>query len=349
MKRLLPAIVLSICIVLALGSLSKAADKTLEIYFLDMVGGGSTLIVTPLGESVLIDTGSLNPKHRDADRIYAACKDAGLEQIDHLITTHFHLDHFGGILRLSEMIPVKRFYDKGPPPKHEQDTKWFKELYPLYLKATKGNVERINAGDNITLTNIRNDGIGPIRLHCVASDKKVEGFDGDIDAPAPGFEMKKPDKSDNARSIAIVLTYGNFRFYAGGDITWNVEHHVVCPKNLIGVVDLCQITHHGLDQSNNPLLLNAIKPTVCIAMNGPRKGVQPRTFADLNALDSVEAIYQIHYNAQYGEKGNTKPEFIANAEAADKGLYIKASVNLDKSTFTVSIGEKGPAKAYPIK
>lgn len=264
---------------LALGSLGKAADKTLDIYFLDMVGGSSTLIVAPSGESVLIDTGSLNPKHRDADRIYAACKDAGLEQIDHLITTHFHLDHFGGILRLSEMIPVKRFYDKGPPPKHEQDTKWFKELCPLYLKATKGKAERINAGD----------------------------------------------------------------------ITWNVEHHVVCPKNLIGAVDLCQITHHGLDQSSNPLLLNAIKPTVCIAMNGPRKGVQPRTFADLNALDSIEAIYQIHYNAQYGEKGNTKPDFIANAKDPDKGRYIKASVNLDKSTFTVSIGAKGPAKAYSIK
>jgi hypothetical protein len=186
-------------------------------------------------------------------------------------------------------------------------------------------------------------------LHCVAAEKIVEGFDGDVDAPMAGFEIKKPDTTDNARSIALVLTYGRFKFFAGGDITWNVEHHLAHPVNRIGKVDLYQITHHGLDQSNNPMLLKALSPTVCVAMNGPKKGIQPRTFRDLKTLPSVKAIYQIHYNTQYGDKGNTSPEFIANADNPQKARYIKASVNPQKRTFTISVNSNAPVGTYPIQ
>jgi hypothetical protein len=199
---------------------------------------------------------------------------------------------------------------------------------------------------------LKNDPTGeipPIRLHCVAAEKLIEGFDGDIDAPVEGFEIKKPDTTDNARSITLVLTYGRFKFFAGGDITWNVEHHLAHPVNHIGKVDLYQITHHGLDQSNNPLLLKALSPTICVAMNGPKKGVQPRTFRALKTLPSVKAIYQIHYNTKYGDKGNTSPEFIANADDPQKGCYIKASVHPQKGTFTISINRSGPARTYTIK
>ena len=214
--------------------------KGLDIYFLDTVGGASTLIVTPLGESVLIDTGSREPLHRDADRIYKACQDASLKQIDYLITTHLHSDHFGGILQLSRRILIKCFMDKAAPPNNDPVGK-----------------------------------VSPIKLHCVAAEKQVEGFGGDIDAPVEGFEMKKPDNTDNARSIALVLTYGRFKFFAGGDITWNVEHRPAHPVNRAGKVDLYQITHHGLDQSNNPILLKALSPAVCVAMSSPKKGIQP--------------------------------------------------------------------------
>ncbi|HUV64874.1 MAG TPA: MBL fold metallo-hydrolase [Sedimentisphaerales bacterium] len=323
---------------------------TLDIYFLDMMGGGSTLIVTPLGESVLIDTGSLEPKHRDADRMYKACQYAGLKHIDYLITTHFDSDHYGGILELSGRIPVKCFMDKGaPPPAHQQDNKTFKTLYPLYQQATKGNVTALRAGDNVPLKNDPDGRILPIALHCVASEKKIEGFGGDIDAPVEGFVIRKPDESENARSIALVLRYGRFKLFAGGDITWNVEHHLAHPVNRIGKVDLYQVTHHGLDQSNNPVLLKALNPTVCVAMNGPKKGIQPETFKALDALPDIKAIYQIHFNVLYGDEGNTPGEFIANKKEPEKGELIKASVDAEKGTFTVSIGVDGSKREFEIQ
>lgn len=342
---------LILAVIVGVHSAEAETQKCLEIYFLDMAGGASTLIVTPLGESVLIDTGSREPLHRDADRIYKACQDAGLKQIDYLIITHFHSDHFGGILELSERIPIRCFMDKGAlPVVDEQNTDWFRKLYPLYQQATKGTVKPIRAGDDIPLKNDPNGSIPNIRLHCVASEKKIEGFTGDIDAPVEGFEIRKPDDTDNARSIALVLTYGRFKFFAGGDITWNVEHHLAYPVNRIGKVDLYQVTHHGLDQSNNPLLLKALSPTVCVAMNGPKKGIQPNTFKALNTLPSVKAIYHIHYNVEYGDAGNTTAEFIANPkDDPNKGQYIKACVDPDKNIFTISIGPAGAKQEFEIQ
>jgi beta-lactamase superfamily II metal-dependent hydrolase len=329
--------------------LEKASRRAnLDIFFLDMVGGASTLIVTPLGESVLIDTGSLEPKYRDVDRIYRATQYAGLKQIDHLITTHFHSDHFGGIQQLSELIPIKKFYDKGAlAPAEDKDQT--EKLYPLYKQATKGQVAPIKAGDDIPLKNDPEGRIPVLKLHCVAAEKKVEGFDGDIDAPAPGYDIRKPDNGDNARSIALVLTYGKFKFFAGGDITWNVEHHLAHPRNIIGKVDLYQVTHHGLDLSNNPILLKAINPTVCVAMNGPRKGIQPNAFRALKEISDLQAIYQTHYNTQYGKEGNTQPEFIANMKDPKMGEWIQVSVNLNKRNFAVRIGVNGSKRTYPIK
>ena len=351
MKRINLVLGIVLGVVAAICCGQDSTQKSLDIYFLDMVGGGSTLIVTPVGESVLIDTGSREPMHRDADRIFKACQDAGLKQIDYLITTHFHLDHFGGILELSKRIPIKCFMDKGaPPPADEQDSDWFRELYPLYQQATKNNVEPLRAGDDVPLKNDSNGKIPPVKLHCVASEAKIEGFDGNIDAPVAGFVIRIPDISDNARSIALVLTYGKFVFFAGGDITWNVEHYLAHPVNRIGKIDLYQVTHHGLDQSNNPLLLKALNPTVCVAMNGPRKGIQPNAFKAMKVLTSVKAIYQIHYNTQYGDAGNAAPEFISNPKENPKeGRYIKASVYAEKGIFTVSIGLNGPVRTYPIQ
>jgi competence protein ComEC len=350
MKRFLAVFAVISCIFSNYSPANENIHGTLDIYFLDMVGGGSTLIVTPLGESVLIDTGSLEPKHRDADRMHQACRYAGLKHIDYLITTHFDSDHYGGILELSKRIPIKCFMDKGAlPPKHQQDSGSFKKLYPLYQQATKGNVTPIRTGDDVPLKNDPGGKIPPIKLHCVASEKQIEGFKGDIDAPVEGCVMKNADDGDNARSIALVLSYGRFKFFAGGDITWNVEHHLAHPINRIGKIDLFQVTHHGLDMSNNPLLLKALSPTVCVAMNGPRKGIQPNAFSALNALPSVKAIYQIHYNTIYGDEGNTAEEFIANKNDPQKGELIKASVDPVKGDFTISIGVNGPRRTFPIQ
>jgi len=329
------------------------AAGTLDVYFLDMMGGASTLIVTPLGESVLIDTGSREPSspvHRDAERILRAARLAGLRQIDFLVTTHFHSDHFGGIHELTRRIPVKKFLDKGHlPPEKESQREPFQRLYQLYREATGGKVEPLGPGDDLPLRNDPTGKLPPLRLHCVAAEMRIEGFEGDVDAAVPGFEIRPADESDNARSIALVLSYGRFELFAGGDITWNVEHHLAVPENRVGEVDVYQVTHHGLDQSNNPVLLKALAPSVCIAMNGPRKGIQPNTLLALGELPSVEAIYAIHYNTQYGDEGNPPLDFIANGKDPDKARFVKLSVRPDEGTFTVGIDVDGPRRTYHIE
>lgn len=342
------ALLLSSCMVYTWMEESTPATKTLDIYFLDMMGGGSTLIVTPLGESILIDTGSLEPKHRDADRIFRATQIAGLQQIDHLVTTHFHSDHYGAILRLSEMIPIKNFCDHGTLPP-EKDSKSFKQLYPLYQQVVKDRAVTIEAGDDIPLRRDPSGRTPLATLHCVASKKTVEGFSGNVDDPVDGQEIKDADTSDNGRSIALVLRYGDFDCFLGGDITWNVEHHLAYPENRVGEIDLYQVTHHGLDLSNNPVLLKALNPTVCVAMNGPRKGVQPRTFETIKNLSNCEALYQIHYNTQNGDVGNPPAEFVANKADPNAGRFIKASVDPSGKTYQIAIDVDGPKRTYRVK
>jgi competence protein ComEC len=341
----------SLILLIGLGSACAEESRPLDIYFLDMVGGGSTLVVTPMGESVLIDTGSLRPEHRDADRILKACEDAKLKQIDVLVTTHFHSDHFGALLEVSQRIHVKRFMDKGSyAPANDGDSWAAKGLYPLYEQATKGNLTTLKVGDDIPLANDPVGTMPAVRVHCVAAEKKVEGFDGDIDAPVEGITTEKPDDTDNARSIALLLTCGSFKFFAGGDITRNVEARLMHPTNRIGKVDLYLVTHHGLDLSNNELLLKAIDPTVCVASNGPRKGIDPQTFKAISALPGLKALYQMHYNTRGGDPGNTKPELIANPkDGPDKGEYIKASVRPDKGVFTLQIGPAGEKQTFNIQ
>ena len=88
--------------------------QTLDVYLIDVEGGNATLFVTPSGETVLIDTGNGGAAAtRDVDRIMAAVKDAGLTQIDHLITTHWHGDHYGAMAELAGRIPIRQFVDHG--------------------------------------------------------------------------------------------------------------------------------------------------------------------------------------------------------------------------------------------
>lgn len=136
---------------------------------------------------------------------------------------------------------------------------------------------------------------------------------------------------------------------AAGGLSSEPANHLACPNNVVGEVDLYQVTHHGLDQSNNPILLRALNPTVCVAMNGPRKGIQPNTFRALQELPELKTIYQIHYNTQYGDEGNTPLQFIANGKDATRGELIKVSVDPDRESSTVSIGVDGPKKTYTIK
>src|SRR5712671_1430863 len=112
--------------------------KTLDIYVIDVEGGNATLFISPSGESLLIDTGNAGAASaRDAGRILAAVKDARLQQIDHLIVTHWHADHFGGLAELASHIAIREFIDHGPnvQPAAVADEFLQKTYPPLYAKA----------------------------------------------------------------------------------------------------------------------------------------------------------------------------------------------------------------------
>jgi competence protein ComEC len=323
-----------------------AADRrSLDIEWIDVEGGAATLIVTPARETILIDAGWPGNDGRDATRIKAALERRGLKEIDHLIMSHYHVDHFGGIPPLAAVVPVKRFYDHGPMTELQED-KQFAEKYAAYRAAAKNQTTTLNPGSTIALKQV-----GPkLTLTVLASRGEVVSGPPKLQNPACGDATIKPeDTSDNARSIVFVLKFGDFEFFDAGDLTWNVEAQLVCPADRVGRVDLYQVTHHGLDQSNNPVLLKTLQPTVAVMNNGARKGGSAEAVRNLKALPSLKALYQGHRNIATTPDDNTAPELIANLEQTpDDAHAIVASVDQGARFYTITNGRTRESKRFEV-
>jgi competence protein ComEC len=321
------------------------AQRTLDIYFVDTEGGAATLIVTPAGESILIDTG--NPGTRDATRIAAVAKEvAHLKAIDYLITTHWHLDHYGGVEELSKRMPIRSFYDRGIPKETLDDPQNFPRLIAAYQRASKGKSKTLRAGDTLPLKTPK--GQPRLKLTClVASGKTLPDSPNAPNNPLAKSNHPRPeDRGDNAQSVGLVLDYGGFRFLDLGDLTWNIEYQLIAPTDKIGVIDVYQVTHHGLEVSNNPTLIQTVQPRVAIFNNGPRKGGHPDVLQTLRQIPGLEAIYQMHRNLNLSDTENAPSEFIANADENCKGEYIKISVASDAKSYTVTVGGNGTPRRY---
>ena len=324
---------------------AQTVRKTLDIYYVDVEGGAATLIVTPAGESILVDAGWPGFEGRDAKRIQAAMTQASITQIDHLINTHYHIDHYGGIPELAKVVKIVNFYDRGAVEEDSQD-KPNPKLWSEYQAATNGKSIAIKAGDVIKLKTVK--GMLPLKLSCLASSTKVAGAKSAVNAACATSETKAVDTSDNARSVVLKLSYGAFDFFDAGDLTWNIESQLVCPANLIGSVDLYQVTHHGMDISNNPVLLKTISPTVAIMNNGPKKGGSANTVKWLREVPSLQALYQVHRNIATADNENTAPEYIANIDPSESAM-IWVNVDAKKKTFSVTNGRTKQSKTFPIK
>ncbi len=320
-------------------------DGRLDIYWVDVEGGAATLLVTPQGESVLVDSG--NPGRRDATRIFdVAAKVAGLTQIDHLVTTHYHRDHFGGAAMLDAVLPIRRVYDNGEfPAGRERPDKEY-----LDFQADERAV--INPGDVLPLA-AGPDGALPVSVRCLATRQEFCSPAADArknSKPDSRFKPKDRDDTDNANSVVLLVTFGDFQFFDAGDLTWNVEYGLIHPFDLVGQVDVYQVTHHGLDQSNNNLLIESLAPAVAIMNNGVTKGCEPETFATLSGLSSLEAMYQMHKNLRDdGVKNNTSADQIANLEENCPANYIRLSVAADGESYTVSIPATGHERNFATK
>lgn len=325
---------------------SKFVRRALEMYFIDVEGGAATLIVTPAGESVLIDAGWADVKGRDAIRIQQAMQQAGITEIDHLIATHYHMDHYGGIPDLSRLVTIKHYYDHGKMTSMTEDAQ-FAERYAAYQSAAKGQTTTLKPGDTIPLKT--SAGAPPLKLLCVASNAEV--ISGQSRAnPECATVTGQEDTSENGRSVALLLSWGGFKFLNLADLTWPISQRLVCPANYIGEIDLYQVTHHGGNVNNNPVLLKSLRPTVAIMINGPRKGGHPETIKWLQETPSLKALYQLHRNVQFAAEQNTPADFIANLdEQPDSAHLISVSVDAIKRVFTVTNSRTKASRKYKFK
>lgn len=325
------------------------ASHTLDVYWVDSEGGGSTLIVTPAGESILIDSGYPN----NADRIVKAAKEAaGLKKLDYTIVTHFHSDHFGGVPNIAAELPIGQLWDNGIPdtdPDHNpNDAFWRRTSQPYRELKTARHL--VNPGDTLPLA--QPAGGVQLVMHCLGAKQKfTEAPAGAGKNPLAGKAVQhEADTSDNANSNVWVLSFGPFRFFDGGDLTWNVEGQLVAPTNRAGEVDVYQVNHHGLGVSNNPALVHSLAPTVAVMNNGPTKGTAQATIETLKSSPGIQAIYQLHKNVRKDEsRNNTSDELIANSGADSKtcsGNLVKMTVAPDGRSYTIEIPATGHKRTF---
>ncbi len=335
-------------ILLAAALPAFAESRGLEIWFIDTEGGAATLIVTPAGESVLIDSG--NPGKRDPDRIHkVATERAKLTAIDHHVITHWHTDHYGGVERLSQLMPIKHYYHHGIPETLAEDPKNFPVLIKAFKTAANGHDTVLQPGDVVPLKQA--EGAPKVELICLCSN-------GEVIADKPGApenpiaKEHKPqtiEPTDNDNSLGFILKYGGFRFLDLGDLTWNYEYKLVSPTDKIGLIDIYQSTHHGLTISNNTVLIKTVQPRVAIFNNGAKKGGHPQIIGTLRRLPEPPAIYQMHRNVMASAGENTDPEFIANADEDCKAEPVSITVAPDGKSYSVTVGGTNHTRKYETR
>jgi beta-lactamase superfamily II metal-dependent hydrolase len=339
---------------MAVASACTTNPSVLDIYFVDVEGGQATLLVTPNGESLLIDTGypgqgKSDPVPgdpniaRDAQRILAAAQDANVSRINHLLVTHIHGDHFGGTIELAELIPIDNIYDPGTEVPEARGKKKSASLIALYkMVREKINYTLPKPGDRVPLKDVE--------VTIVSSAGDV------LDAPlqnagAPNSACDRPilessDPYENPRSLGILVEYGEFRFLDLGDLAGQPLSDLVCPRNLVGRIDAYLVPHHGGADSADPATLAAFRPRIAVLNNGATKGGAPAVFDMLRNTAGLEDVWQIH-RSDNDDSENFASEQIANLDTSTE-YWIKLSASADGS-FQILNARTGVSTSYEYK
>jgi competence protein ComEC len=370
--QLLTAAVAGLAVLVVSGLRCAIAQTrtTLDIYVVDVEGGNATLFVAPSGESLLIDTGNVAPDAaiRDAGRIMAAARDAALTQIDNLIITHWHGDHYGGLAELAKGIAIRRFIDHGPnvQPAPAVD-EFLDKVYPQLHASAPHIVAK--AGDTIPIAGLE------VRVVASAGETIKSALPG-AGAPNPYCASFRPGQTnaEDPMSVGVFVTFGKFRTIHLGDLTKNKEFELMCPNNRVGVVDLFLGLHHGQNTSNSEVMIHATHPRVAIMNNGTRKGGEPDSMQVLHSSPGLEDLWQMHFSQLSGQEYTVPGMFIANLlddpstampiapitapqpgpnvppPPAHNGpaYWIKVTAQSD-GTFTVTNTRNGFAKTYAPK
>ena len=323
-----------------LGLAGQAAARDLEIFFIDVEGGQATLVVTPAGQSLLIDAGyGGNRGPRDAERILAVARDqARLERIDYLLVTHFHPDHVGGVPSVIAGIPIGTFIDYGEPTGTDRMSGGgFRAYEPLraghpHIVPQPGDKLPFEGLDTIVLSAagelVANplSGAGRTNPACASLEDHVE------------------DGTENYRSIGIRLAFGDFRFVDLGDLSGNTLGKLVCPIDRVGEASVYLVAHHGNYDANVPAVVAALRPQAAILNNGAIKGGVADSFATLRAQPGMD-LWQLHESRNDGAL-NSPADFIANVDDGATAFYLKLTARQDGS-FEIANSRTGFVKRYP--
>ena len=347
-KRAIVAALVTLAALATLGTLTltliaSASAKTLDIVFIDVEGGQSTLIVTPAGQSLLIDAGYAGRGGRDPARILAAAREARIDHIDYLLITHFHPDHVGGVPELAAMIPIGTFIDYGEPMGTDRMATGAFRNYEA-VRSQHPHLQP-KPGDRLPLKPEGGVEADIISAAGVLLSKPLPGG-GQKNAACATLEDQPDDGTENFRSIGVRLRFGAFRFVDLGDLSGNTLGAIACPKNLLGEASVYLVAHHGNYDSNVPAVLAALRPRVAILNNGATKGGAPESFATLHQQLGLD-LWQLHASTnQHAE--NSEDSFVANVDQGETGYSIRLTAN-DDGSFLLINGRNGFSKEYSVK
>jgi len=344
---------------------AAAKDDALQMVSVDVEGGGGTLFVTPEGKSVLIDTGNPEQSRMTGDnpssaRLAAAARALGVKKIDYLITTHYHIDHIGGLEGFLARMPIDTYIDHGenrettasPNPNAPQID--LKNPPPNSTAAGYNHyVQLIGKHHHIVAKPGDVFHIGSMTVTIVMADAKP------IAKPLPGAGEDNPSCAgmegmasnggeENARSTASVISYGKAKIAVFGDLTWDREKDLFCPIDKIGKVDVYLATHHGTALSGSPAAVNALAPIVTIMGNSATKGGHPERVQTIKSNPRYQGLWLLHA-ARNTPEVNTNPDMIANPNpaqgAVDKAYNLRLRIR-PNGEITVINERNGFNKTY---
>ena len=347
---------------------AAAPNDPLRIVQFDFEGGGGTLFVTPNGQTLVIDTGwpagrggpapvpgepPIPPTKSSAQRIVEAVKAAGATRIDYLLMTHYHLDHIGGFDELVRLIPIGTFLDHGDNREMPRSGATPAQLagapsaaYARYVAATaSGKRVIMKPGDRVVI-----DGV---TVTATNADRAVPSHPlAGSGRPGVGCGTKPVQTvnggEENPRSLGFVASFGRARIMLLGDITRDVEYDLVCPRDLIGPIDLMLATHHGSELSNGPVVPATVKPRVVVIANGQTKGGDPSSYEAMSAATPADAIWQVHEAVKPGAR-NTAPARIANPAGVPDATHPILIAVARNGAITVTNPRTGESKTYAKK
>ena len=332
-------------------SLASATAKTLDVHLIDVEGGKCVLMVTPAGESMLVDVGwpASNGREASTDRIVDAVKAAGLKQIDYLVISHYDVDHLGDVPALAAKIPIRHLVDHGP---YTGTNAQSQQRYATYAKLYETIPHiAVKPGDRLPMKGVD---IEVVTAAGNVIDKPVKGGGAanPFCAANPRKDELASDKEDN-NSVGLLFTYGKFRMLDLADLEAYKNYELACPRNLIGTVDVYQVNVHGQFKGLAPELVSALHARVAMMGNGARKGADLANWPILRGTPGLEDIWQLHYSVSGGKDNNPPDDFIANLEPStpapnDRWNTLKLSASSD-ATFTVTNQRNGFSKTYKAK